>query len=551
MKKKDTSRNTRNISDISSTPTDLNMDMNPTDTGREDSTGRTPEGRGLFRKRKTGNGRRQVRIKEVNLHQEEEIFPDDFPNRKGKRRNTELGIVTYTFVFLFLILTGYLVWFNLFEAEKINANVYNTKQDANDERIIRGSIISADGQILAGTNVDEEGNETRVYPYANVFSHIVGYGTNGKAGIESSANNDLMTSHASILSQIRNEKESDKIRGDSVVLTLDTKLQQAAYNALGSSNGAVVVMEPDTGKLLAVVSKPDFDPNTIAEDWDYLVSDETNSSLLNRAFQGLYPPGSTFKILTTLAYLREFGANYINETYECTGSITKEDVTINCYDWTVHGQEDMQSAFAHSCNTYFAHLGMELDLGKFHDLCEDFQFNGDMPVDLPSSTSVFKLDDGASYGEQMTTAIGQGDTLVTPLLMAMVTSSVANGGVMMKPYYIDHIETFDQDMVKEYKPSIYREVMSTSEAAVLTAFMQETVNSGTATSLSWGSYTCAGKTGSAEYTSGDYDGTHSWFVGFSNVADPDIVVAVIAEDGGTGSTTAVPIAKAIFDAYYS
>ena len=121
----------------------------------------------------------------------------------------------------------------------------------------------------------------------------------------------------------------------------------------------------------------------------------------------------------------------------------------------------------------------------------------------------------------------------------------------MKPYYIDHIETFDQDMVKEYKPSIYREVMSTSEAAVLTAFMQETVNSGTATSLSWGSYTCAGKTGSAEYTSGDYDGTHSWFVGFSNVADPDIVVAVIAEDGGTGSTTAVPIAKAIFDAYYS
>ena len=131
-----------------------------------------------------------------------------------------------------------------------------------------------------------------------------GYASNGRAGVESTSNYDLLTSHASILEQVQNEAQNIKVRGDSVVLTLDTRMQQAAYNALGSYRGAVVVMEPSTGRILAMVSKPDFDPNTLSEDWDTLISDESSSALLNRAAQGLYPPGSTFKILTTLAYLK-------------------------------------------------------------------------------------------------------------------------------------------------------------------------------------------------------------------------------------------------------
>lgn len=148
------------------------------------------------------------------------------------------------------------------------------------------------------------------------------------------------------------------------------------------------------------------------------------------------------------------------------------------------------------------------------------------------------------------TAIGQGNTVASPLEMALVAASVANGGNMMKPYYIDRLETYDGDVVKEYRPSVYREVMSTEEAALLADLMTKTVEQGTAKKLSGESYTAAGKTGSAEYETGEEQGTHSWFIGYSNVNDPDLAIAVIAENGGSGSSTAVPIAKQIFDSYY-
>lgn len=467
-----------------------------------------------------------------------------------RKRNTELVIVTYVFVLLFLMLAGYLVYLNVVKKEEINTSVYNTKQDTRSDRVIRGSILTEDGTVLASTSVDGSGNETRYYPYENVFAHVVGYASNGKAGLEAAANSDLLTSHSSLLKQIQSENSSQKVQGDNVIVTLDPKLQQAAYYALGSYKGAVVVMEPDSGKLLAMVSKPDFNPNTISADWENMIADSSGSALLNRATQGLYPPGSTFKILTTLAYMREYKDSFEYFNYDCTGSITQGDVTISCYHGNVHGMESLKNALARSCNTTYAYIGLEMDAGDFKKLAEKFLFNSELPTNLQHSSSVFKLNRDSSYGEQMTTAIGQGDTLVTPLHMALITSSVANGGILMKPYYIDRIETYDGDIVSKTKPSIYGQMMTVDEAGVLTDYMKETVTSGTAVELSYSGYSAAGKTGSAEYESNGATGTHSWFVGFSNVDDPDIVVAVIAEDGGTGSSTAVPIARAIFDAYY-
>lgn len=206
---------------------------------------------------------------------------------------------------IFVSLIGYLVYFDAIKSEDFINSPYNTRQDTFSDRVVRGSIQSSDGEVLAQTNVYEDGTEERTYPFSNIFAHAVGYDTNGKSGLESEANFQLLTSHSFFLEQMKNEFLGKKNQGDTVISSLNADLQTTAYNSLGDRRGAVVVLEPSTGRILAMVSKPDFDPNTIAEDWEWLVSDENNSSLLNRATNGAYPPGSTFKVVTALDYFRK------------------------------------------------------------------------------------------------------------------------------------------------------------------------------------------------------------------------------------------------------
>ncbi|MDO4343522.1 MAG: penicillin-binding transpeptidase domain-containing protein [Eubacteriales bacterium] len=458
---------------------------------------------------------------------------------------------------MFLVLAGYMAYFNVSLADELKANPNNTKMEEQKQYVVRGSIYSADGEILAGTNVDSEGNETRIYPFGNVFAHTVGYTTNGKTGLEAIYNTDLLTSNTSIVEQVGKGVKNEKVRGDSLILTLDSRLQTVASTALGAYRGAVVVMEPSTGRVLAKVSKPDFDPNTMEEDWRYLTAEDSQSPLLDRAMQGLYPPGSCFKILTTLAYMRQYPSDYMNYTFDCGGVLTQGDMSIQCYDGEVHGYEDLQGSFQHSCNTSYANIGLMLDNDEFADLCEDFLFNSELPTVLPYSSSRFELNGKSSDGDVMTTAIGQGNTLVSPFHMALITCAVANDGRLMYPYMVERIENTEGVKVSETKPMQYKKLMTSEEASTIKSYMRSVVEGGTASSLWNDSYTVAGKTGSAEYEvvgnaeAEENFSTHSWFVGFSNVDDPDIVVSVIAEDGGTGSSAAVPIAKAIFDAYYS
>lgn len=309
-------------------------------------------------------------------------------------------------------------------------------------------------------------------------------------------------------------------------------------------------MDPKTGAVLASVSKPDFNPNTLSADWAYLVSDSSNSSLLNRATQGAYPPGSVFKVVDALAYLRKNGT-IDNFFYDCTGSITVDGHTIPCFGGEVHGNEDFTTAFAESCNTAFTQIGLDLGGSSLQKTAEDLLFNKKLPIPIDYTKSKFEL--GSTPGKPllMQTSIGQGNTLVSPMHMALITSAIANDGKLMQPYYIDRIETVSGRKVKSTKPSVYKELMTESEAATLKNLMAEVVNRGTGTQLSGESYSAAGKTGSAEYYGSDGSiKTHSWFIGFSNVEDPELVVAVIAEGAGTGSSVAVPVAHEIFNAFY-
>lgn len=447
---------------------------------------------------------------------------------------------------IFISLIGYVIYFNAEKSETFINSPYNTRQDTFSDRVIRGQILSSDGEVLAKTDVYEDGTENRVYPYANVFSHVIGYDTNGKSGLESEANFQLLSSHAFFLEQMKNEFLGEKNMGDTVISTLNANLQSTAYYALGDRRGAVVALEPSTGKILAMVSKPDFDPNTLAENWDWLVSDETNSSLLNRATMGQYPPGSTFKIVTALDYFRKKGS-FEGYSYLCQGSITVDDHTIQCYNGNVHGQEDFYSAFASSCNCAFADMGIDLGGSSLRKTSEDLLFNKVLPLE-DYRKSTFSLDKDSVTPLIMQTSIGQGNTLVSPMHMALITSAVANGGVLMKPYLIDEVVNNAGDAVSKTETVSYKRLMSTNEANLLGKLMKGVVDYGTASALSGRGYTAAGKTGSAEF---DENGSsHSWFVGYSNIDDPDLVVAIIVENGGTGSEAAVPIAGQLFDAYY-
>ena len=467
-------------------------------------------------------------------------------SKRRRARNREYTFISVFFVAIFAGLIGYLIYFDAIKSDSFINSPYNTRQDTFADRVVRGKIESSDGEILAQTEVDEDGTETRVYPYNNVFAHVVGYDTNGKSGLESEANFQLLTSHEFFLNQIKNEFLGTKNTGDTVVSTLNADLQTTAYNSLGDRRGAVVALEPSTGKILAMVSKPDFDPNNISSEWDTLVNDESNSSLLNRATMGQYPPGSTFKLVTALDYFRTKGT-FNGYSFNCQGTITLEDHTIHCYNSTVHGQEDFYTAFANSCNCAFAEIGTELGGSSLLKTSEDLLFNQKLPLRSYRKSS-FTLNGKSGIPLTMQTAIGQGNTLVSPMHMALITSAVANGGVLMKPYLIDKVLNDSGDQISMTQPEAYKRLMTNNEASLLGKLMQQVVEKGTATALNGRGYTVAGKTGSAEY---DENGSsHSWFIGYSNTDNPDLVVAIIVEGGGTGSEAAVPIAADIFDAYH-
>ena len=455
--------------------------------------------------------------------------------------------VTYFFVGLFLVLMGYLVYFNVFKSKDIINSPYNVRLDSMSERVLRGKIVDKYGNVLAKTEVAEDGTEKRTYPYGCLYAHAVGYDSHGKSGIESVANFDLLTSNAFFMEQIIQEFKEEKNIGNNVITTFDTNIQKAAHDALGTNKGAVVVIEVTTGKILAMVSKPDFDPNAVATEWSSLSKNE-DSVLWNRATQGAYAPGSTFKIVTTLAYMRE-NSNYQNYHYECTGEISHNGTVIHCAKNRKHGSQDLMASFANSCNASYSEMGLNLNFAKYKKTAEDLLFNTKLPCELPYAMSKFQLSKDSDSSEVMMTAIGQGKTQVSPYHMALIAAAIGNGGILMEPYMIDSIENYTGTSIEKNMPKKYAKLMTSSEAAQLKAYMQAVVESGTATALKNSQYTVAGKTGTAEYSS-DKEKSHSWFLGFTNVENPEIAISVVVEGADSSGINAVSIAKRVLDAYY-
>ena len=459
--------------------------------------------------------------------------------------------LSYFVVYLFLVLIAYVMYFLAVPREDVINNSYNARLDSFSERVERGSILSNDKTVLARTEVKEDGQEIRIYPFGSLFSHVVGYSTRGKTGLEVFGNFYLLTSHMDIVNQVAAELSGKKKIGDNIITTLDVELQQLASDALGNKKGAVVVMEPDTGKILAMVSKPGFDPNTIGEEWQNLVSEGNNQAqLVNRATQGLYPPGSSFKIVTLLEYLKEHPEDYGEYQFNCNGSYQYGGYTLQCYHGTAHGSQNLAQAFANSCNGAFASLGLKLDPKGLKTTAEELLFNGEQPVPLTYSKSRFVMEEDSGEWEIMQTSIGQGLTQMTPMHNAMITAAIANGGLLMNPYVIERVESRTGVIIKNFTPSAYKTLMSQDEAKILTDMMKKVVAEGTGSALRTDAYTAAGKTGSAQFEDGS-EKSHAWFTGFAPADNPKIVVTVVVEEGGSGGQTAAPVAKKIFDTYLS
>ncbi len=473
---------------------------------------------------------------------------EEIEKKKNDKRNKPVLVITYFVVIIFIAMMVYLVKFVVMDADSTIANSYNKRQNLYAETVTKGKIISSDGVVLAETETDSEGNETRVYPYGSMFAHVVGYDSNGQSGLEMSANYYLLTSNQNVIYKVYHALTGEKDLGNNVITTIDYDLQSTAYNALGNNDGAVIVIEPDTGKIRAMVSKPDYDPNDI----DNVIaesSDSDSSCLLNRVTQGLYPPGSTFKILTALEYIRE-NPDYEAYSYDCEGEGIYNSVSIHCYNYKVHGTVSLEQSLAYSCNTSFSNLGTTLNMDSLNALCESFLYNQELPYDGYYSKSSFTMDSTTDVSLIPQTVIGQGDTLITPLHNAMIMCAIANGGVLMEPYLMESIENCDGSHVKTFAKSTYGRIISASEAETLTELLSAVTEYGTAADyFSGASYTVAGKTGTAEYNSNN--DSHSWFVGFSNIDDPDIVVCVLIEDASSTGASASAVARKIFDSYYS
>ncbi len=488
----------------------------------------------------------------MQLTEEEEFLLKEKERAKNNRiKNKPIIVITYLMVFIFMLLFGYIIYFMQFKAESIIANSRNIRQDSFADVVERGDIITSDGEVIATSSTNEDGVTTRSYPHGNMFAHLVGYDSYGKAGLELSGNFYMLRSHINIFERIYRQLSEEKNRGDNLITTVNYKLQSAAYNALGVCNGAVVVMEPDSGRILVMVSKPDYDPNNIDGVWEYLKTEEGSEStiLLNRATQGRYAPGSTFKVITLLEYIRENPRDYLDYSYECTGNEIFSGVDIHCIGGSVHGTESLKDSLANSCNASFAKIGSTLDYKSYRETAEQLLFNSELPFDGEYVKSSFVINEDSTPDQIPQTAIGQGDTKISPLHNAMIASAIANGGVLMKPYLIQAIENDDGATIKKFSSKSYGELMTSDEADILIDNMKAVADYGSASRYFSGcSYDVAGKTGTAEY---DDDGNcNSWFIGFSNPDDPDIVISVIVEDYQIYGVSGAWVAKQIFDAYY-
>lgn len=450
---------------------------------------------------------------------------------------------------MFLSLIGYLTYFELFEKEKIITNSYNQRQWEREDNTLRGEILDRNGKVLAQSKLNGDKPE-RIYPYGRLYSQVIGYNSRsyGKTLLEAKFNKQLLNiNEFTPVLDIKDKVTGEKKVGNNLYLTIDHSLQVRANKLLNGKNGAIVAMDPKTGAILAMVSKPDFDPNNKAlqANWTELVEAE-NDPLLPRATRGLYAPGSIFKTAITLAAIKN---GLGDETFEDDGTIIIGGKKIANFGGKAYGSIGIKDALAVSSNVAFSQLGVKLGEDKLKEMAKNIGMNRDIPFDISLESSRFPYSSMDST-DMAAVGIGQGKILVTPLYMAMLVSSIADGGVMMEPFLVNDVVSPKGRVLWSRTPTPLRRVAEAQTAAQVKEMMEAVVEKGTGKNARIRGVAVAGKTGTAENEKNGKE--HAWFIGFAPADDPQIAVAVILEySGSTGGKTAAPMAREIIAQWLS
>ena len=467
--------------------------------------------------------------------------------------NKAMSRVFIVAVVLFCALVVNLTWIMVVRAQWFQDRPENKRSIAKEMKIKRGDIVAYDGSVIAGTE-RRSGYYYRDYPNGTFAPQLIGYDSlrYGRSGIESQLN-DHLTGQASDLGV---QNWVDKLlgrrpAGANVKLTLVPAVQKVAQQQLQGKRGAIVVLDPKTGALIASASAPTYDPGHLDDRWATLSKDPT-APLLNRPTQGLYVPGSAFKVVTASAGLDD-GTVTPETQFVDTGTYVVFGGKVTNYGGEVYGPNNFTFALTASINTTFAKVGNTLGRKRLITGAQQYGFYKTPPLPLPAGEVV----PSGRYGKNgllspdafmdpldvAWAACGQEKLLATPLQMALVAGGVANGGRVMKPYYMQEIVTPDGQVVSKAQPEQWLVATKALTASQLNTMMQNVVNAGTGTQAALEGIQVAGKTGTAEKG----DGTNlAWFIGFAPANDPQVAFAIVIEDTqSTGGEAAAPIAAAI------
>ena len=446
------------------------------------------------------------------------------------------------------------------------------RQDNQIQRVaqftIKRGAISTKGTALARNREQKVGGRTlyfREYPQRGLAAHVHGYSTQSRfrTGLERSMNDYLTGSNANlstVLDTAVDRLKGATIEGNDLLLTLDPRGQRAAQDALGSRCGAVVALEPATGRVLVMASSPTYDPNLVEEEFDRVTGVGADcrrpDALLNRATAGLYAPGSTFKVVTAAAAL-DSGKFQPDSSFVDPGYCEVYGKRVNNYDTTrPFGRLDLRTALKHSVNSVFCNIGKELGSKAIVEAAKKFGFYETPPLETPSGerspSGLFQ--DGELFDPREDTdvdpgrfAFGQERLLVTPLQMAMLAATIANNGVVMRPHVIDRIVAPDGAIVQRTRPDELGRAVQPETAQAVAAMMREAVEGGTGTAARLPGFVVGGKTGTAE--TGIEGLNTTWFISYAGKERAQVAIAVVVEQQrSTGGETAAPVARSVLQA---